>query len=147
MINYSNTGCILHSAIVYYHVKLVDQACNDEPPSQNALCPVNVSVINGKRNGPGRISNPENTSGFMQHSRSSAVDCSNASVSEAMRAKIKQEQEVSLAITLVAIAILFVCCQSVKLITDIYEMTYCYQPPQDTTWPSEQGDQYKLFAA
>ena len=109
------------------------------------MCPVNVSLINGKRSFAGRTSNPENTSGFMQHSRGSAVECSNTSVSEDMRAKIKQEQEVSLAITLVTIALLFICCQSVKLITDIYEMTYCYQPSQpslDTNWPPEQGDQY-----
>ena len=34
-------------------------------------------------------------------------------------------QELNLAVTLVAISLLFICCQSVKLIPDVYEMIYC----------------------
>ena len=129
-----------------YVTSLIDQACANEPPSEEALRPVNVSVINGKAN-RGRTSHRESTTGFVEHSRNSTIDCSSASVSEAMRAKIKQEQEVNLAITLVTIALLFICCQSVKLITDIYEMIYCYRPSQDTNRPPEQGDQYLLIAS
>ena len=37
----------------------------------------------------------------------------------------KFEQEVSLGITLVSISVLFIACQSVKIIPDLYEMTTC----------------------
>lgn len=36
-----------------------------------------------------------------------------------------KEQEVSMAVTLVGISMLFICCQSIKLIPDIYEVVYC----------------------
>ena len=34
-------------------------------------------------------------------------------------------QEINLAVTLVAISLLFICCQSIKIIPDVYEMIYC----------------------
>ena len=37
-------------------------------------------------------------------------------------ANFPKQQEVSLAITLVSISLLFIVCQSVKIITDVYEL-------------------------
>ena len=44
---------------------------------------------------------------------------------EDVKYKIRRDQEISLAVTLVVIAIVFICCQSVKLITDVYELLNC----------------------
>lgn len=44
-------------------------------------------------------------------------------VSAASRTRSRQEQEISLGITLVAISVLFISCQSVKIIPDLYELT------------------------
>ena len=40
----------------------------------------------------------------------------------AAAANMPKQQEVNLAITLVAISLLFIVCQSVKIITDVYEL-------------------------
>jgi hypothetical protein len=37
-----------------------------------------------------------------------------------------KQNEVDLAATLVAISVMFVVCQSIKVIPDIYEVVYCY---------------------
>ena len=37
----------------------------------------------------------------------------------------RQQQEISLGLTLVAISILFIVCQSVKLVPDLYEALFC----------------------
>jgi hypothetical protein len=37
---------------------------------------------------------------------------------------IPKKHEVSLAITLVAITVLFICCQSQKIVTDVYELIF-----------------------
>ena len=51
-------------------------------------------------------------------------------VSETLKSKSKREQEISLAVTLVLIALVFICCQSVKLIADVYEVIYCERPSE-----------------
>ena len=48
--------------------------------------------------------------------------------SESLKSKSKREQEISLAVTLVLIAVVFICCQFVKLIADAYEVIYCERP-------------------
>ena len=67
-----------------------------------------------------RINNP----------RHSVVSFNQTSVPapEALKSKSKREQEISLAVTLVLIALVFICCQSVKLIADVYEIIYCERP-------------------
>ena len=37
----------------------------------------------------------------------------------------RQEQEISLGITLVAVSVLFIACQSVKIVPDLYELIFC----------------------
>ena len=47
---------------------------------------------------------------------------------DALKSKSKREQEISLAVTLVLIAVVFILCQFVKLIADAYEVIYCERP-------------------
>ena len=60
--------------------------------------------------------------------RQSTVSTSPMPTAEALRFKSKREQEISLAVTLVLIAVVFICCQFVKLIADAYEVIYCERP-------------------
>jgi hypothetical protein len=53
-------------------------------------------------------------------------------ISEQLKSKMKRDQEISLAVTLVIIAIVFICCQSVKLIADVYELIYCDRPSENS---------------
>ena len=46
-------------------------------------------------------------------------------VSQTSAIKNLKPQEINLAVTLVAISLLFICCQSIKIIPDVYEMIYC----------------------
>ena len=66
-----------------------------------------------------RISNP-------QHSVTLSVSPTKAH--DALKSKSKREQEISLAVTLVLIAVVFILCQFVKLIADAYEVIYCERP-------------------
>lgn len=43
----------------------------------------------------------------------------------AMAGVVPREHEISLAITLVTISVLFIVCQSLKIITDVYELLFC----------------------
>ena len=63
-----------------------------------------------------------------------------SSISEQLKSKIKRDQEISLAVTLVIIALLFICCQSVKLIADVYELIYCDRPSVNTNSTIEMGE-------
>ena len=70
---------------------------------------------------------------------SSAVDCGRCIPSAMMgpntttKAKLKQQQEISLAITLVTISLLFICCNWPKLVADIYEIIYCKRSSLEMT--------------
>ena len=73
-------------------------------------------------------------------------DCKNSTTSsEALRSKLKREQEISLAVTLVIIALVFICCQSVKLITDVYELFYCDRISSNDTSIGEPGEHLILY--
>ena len=58
---------------------------------------------------------------------------------EDVKSKIRRDQEISLAVTLVVIAIVFICCQSVKLITDVYELLNCDRPSNNQTTSTNLG--------
>lgn len=45
----------------------------------------------------------------------------------------KQRQEHKMGILLVGISFLFICCQSFKIIPDLYEVIFCKEPPCPTT--------------
>jgi hypothetical protein len=47
---------------------------------------------------------------------------STSSTASSVANGVPKKHEVSLAITLVAISILFICCQSLKIVTDVYEL-------------------------
>ena len=49
---------------------------------------------------------------------------------EEMKNFEKQRQEHKLGILLVSISVLFICCQSFKIIPDIYEIMFCYDKTQ-----------------
>jgi hypothetical protein len=47
---------------------------------------------------------------------------SSSSTASSVPNGVPKKHEVSLAITLVAISVLFICCQSLKIVTDVYEL-------------------------
>ena len=63
---------------------------------------------------------------------------------DALKSKSKREQEISLAVTLVLIAVVFILCQFVKLIADGYEVIYCERPTptQDNVFAHEIGNSF-----
>ena len=63
---------------------------------------------------------------------------------DALKSKSKREQEISLAVTLVLIAVVFILCQFVKLIADAYEVIYCERPSpaQDNVFTKEIGNSF-----
>ena len=66
---------------------------------------------------------------------------------DALKSKSKREQEISLAVTLVLIAVVFILCQFVKLIADAYEVIYCERPSptQDNYFANEIGNSFCNF--
>ena len=60
------------------------------------------------------------------NSRNNVSETQTTNISEQLKSKMKRDQEISLAVTLVIIALVFICCQSVKIIADVYELIYCY---------------------
>ena len=106
---------------------------------QGVLSPIFVKETNAKSSINDRRMNSECPSRTMEHRDSIPTDCLTKTTTDALKAKMKQEQETSLAVTLVIIALLFICCQSVKLITDFYEMIYCSRPSSSDNSTLEQG--------
>ena len=121
-----------------------DQSNKQTARTQQVLSPDFGKPSNPKSNTNNNRLSPRSNSRLNEHRGSISTEYSNIARAEELKAKMKQEQEISLAITLVIIALLFICCQSVKLITDIYEMIYCDRPSIRVNSEFEEGTHFIL---
>ena len=95
---------------------------------------------------PSRLSNchsnmtsVEDSGKLKAHGKLILSEFQTRAANEDVKSKIRRDQEISLAVTLVVIAIVFICCQSVKLITDVYELLNCDRPSNNQTSSANLG--------
>ena len=109
-------------------------------PKKNSLQSQNIMKSSGQQTINSsvcnvRISNPQQCTVSVS---------SPTTAHDALKSKSKREQEISLAVTLVLIAVVFILCQFVKLIADGYEVIYCERPTptQDNVFAHEIGNSF-----
>ena len=127
-----------------HSIESCDVVCSDHFTNGNAtktdICsPKQSRLPNCHSNMTSVPSSIKDSGKIKAHGKLVLSEFQTRTANEDVKSKIKRDQEISLAVTLVVIAIVFICCQSVKLITDVYELLNCDRPSNNQTSSTNLG--------
>ena len=127
-----------------HSIESCDVVCSDHFKNGNArkrdICSPKRSRLSSCHSNMTSVPQSVEDSGKIKaHGKLILSEFQTRTANEDVKSKIKREQEISLAVTLVVIAIVFICCQSVKLITDVYELLNCDRPSNNQTSSTNLG--------